>query len=194
MPVAYFDTSAIVKLVIDEKGTSTAQQAWNEADAVVSGLLSYPEARAALAAAKRQRRLAPKPYRAALDRFEHLWSSLEVVEIAPAIARFAGDLAERLALRGGRASGAGEEAGGPGGPGGLDRQDAPPVAAIAVADHDLAGRGGRIALAAEPGARLGGSGLGGHRPGEGERNQEGEDAQERGHGPSSVAPVRPPCF
>jgi predicted nucleic acid-binding protein len=100
MPVAYFDTSALVKLVVDENGTSTAQQAWNEADAVVSGLLSYPEGRAALAAARRQRRLAPQPYRAALDRFENVWSSLEVIEIAPAIARFAGALAERLALRG----------------------------------------------------------------------------------------------
>jgi predicted nucleic acid-binding protein len=100
MAVAYFDTSALVKLVVDEPGTPIAQRAWNDADVVVSGLLTYPEGRAALAAAQRRRRLTAQRHRAALDRFEEAWSALEVIEIAPMLARAAGDLADRLALRG----------------------------------------------------------------------------------------------
>jgi predicted nucleic acid-binding protein len=100
MAVAYFDTSALVKLVVDEPGTPIAQRTWNDADVVVTGRLTYPEARAALAAARRQRRLTTQHHRASLDRFEEAWASLEVVDIAPAVARSAGDLADRLALRG----------------------------------------------------------------------------------------------
>jgi uncharacterized protein len=100
MAVAYFDTSALVKLVVDEPGTPIAQRTWNEADVVVTGRLTYPEARAALAAARRQRRLTAKLHGETLDRFEQAWAGLEVVEIARAVARSAGDLADRLALRG----------------------------------------------------------------------------------------------
>ena len=100
MAVAYFDTSALVKLVVDEPGTPIAQRTWNDAEVVVTGRLTYPEARAALAAARRQHRLTAQQHRAALRRFEEAWAGLEVVEIAPAIARSAGDLADRLALRG----------------------------------------------------------------------------------------------
>ena len=55
--IAYFDTAAFLKLVIEEPGSQTAARAWSAADAVISSRLLYPEARAGLAAALRGRRI-----------------------------------------------------------------------------------------------------------------------------------------
>jgi len=45
--IAYFDTSAVVPLLVDEPGSSTAATLWDRADRVVSVRLVYAEARAA---------------------------------------------------------------------------------------------------------------------------------------------------
>ena len=56
--IAYFDTSALLPLLIDEPGSERAGRLWDEADHVVSVRLIYVEARAALAQARRLERLA----------------------------------------------------------------------------------------------------------------------------------------
>ena len=72
----YFDTSAIVKLVMIEEGSDRADALWDASDLLVTSRLSYAEARAALAAARRSGRLTRKGMedaRSALDgRFEEL--------------------------------------------------------------------------------------------------------------------------
>ena len=55
--IAYFDTSALVPLFLDEPLTSAAWQLWDEAERSVSSLLVRVEARAALARAVRTGRL-----------------------------------------------------------------------------------------------------------------------------------------
>ena len=55
--IAYFDTSAVVPLVIDEPTSHRCRRVWNEAARVVSTRLLYPEACAALARANRMERL-----------------------------------------------------------------------------------------------------------------------------------------
>jgi hypothetical protein len=47
--IAYFDTSAIVPLVVDELGTEAAGRIWDVADRLISTRLARAEARAALA-------------------------------------------------------------------------------------------------------------------------------------------------
>jgi uncharacterized protein len=55
--IAYFDTSAVMPLLIAEPGSDRAAALWDGADRVVSVRLVYPEARAALAQAERLGRL-----------------------------------------------------------------------------------------------------------------------------------------
>lgn len=98
--IAYLDTSAFIKLVIDEPYSSEVLNIWSRARLVVSSRLLYPEARAVLAAAARGGRLRPKGLPPARDRLEHLWQDVAYVEVTPELATRAGDLAERHRLRG----------------------------------------------------------------------------------------------
>jgi len=98
--IAYFDTSAFLKLVIAEPGSDTAAEAWTGATSVVTGRLLYPEARAALAAGLRARRIPQSQYSGLRSRLDDLWAECAVVEVTAAVATAAGDVAERYGLRG----------------------------------------------------------------------------------------------
>ena len=100
MTISYFDTSALAKLLIDEEGSTAAADLWNAAAVVVVGRLAYPEARAALAAAERDRRVTHAAHLDAAKELDRIWTSLTVVEVAPGIAHTAGELAATRALRG----------------------------------------------------------------------------------------------
>jgi predicted nucleic acid-binding protein len=96
----YFDTSALLKLVVEEEGSETAASLWDRADAVVTSRLAYAEGRAALAAARRKGRLTTRAHGTAKRAFEALWRQLWLLELREDIVRAAGDLAEQLALKG----------------------------------------------------------------------------------------------
>ena len=96
----YFDTSALLKLVVEEDGSETAAALWDGADAVVTSRLAYPEGRAALAAARRMGRLTAPCLGAAKLAFASLWRQLWLLELTDRIAFLAGDLAEQRSLRG----------------------------------------------------------------------------------------------
>lgn len=98
--IAYFDTSAFLKLVVEEAWSGEAAAVWHSASRRVSSRLLYPEARAALAAAHRAGRLRSSGARNARAVFEQLWAAVEVVELTPQLAGRAGDLADRHSLRG----------------------------------------------------------------------------------------------
>ncbi|MGH2903307.1 MAG: type II toxin-antitoxin system VapC family toxin [Solirubrobacteraceae bacterium] len=96
----YFDTSALVKLVIVEDGSELVSELWATPYPATSSILSYPEARAALAAALRGGRLSVAAHRRALEDFESLQDELSLIGIDAGLARQAGQLAEKFALRG----------------------------------------------------------------------------------------------
>ena len=98
--IAYFDTSAVMPLLIVEPGTDRAAALWDGADRVVSVRLVYPEARAALAQAERLGRLTARQLREAVTDFESLFEGIDLVEVDDVLARRAGDLAEVRQLRG----------------------------------------------------------------------------------------------
>jgi predicted nucleic acid-binding protein len=98
--IAYFDTSAVVPLVIAEPGSARAATLWVGADRVVSVRLIYPETRAALAQAERLGRLTARQLRDAVTRFDSLLEEIDLVEVDDALARRAGELAEVRRLRG----------------------------------------------------------------------------------------------
>jgi predicted nucleic acid-binding protein len=98
--IVYFDTSAIVPIVIDEPSSTVASRLWDEADRVLSSRLVYAEGRAALAMARRVDRIDERGLREAVDDFESLHDQLDVIEVTEGLIREAGGLAEQLSLRG----------------------------------------------------------------------------------------------
>jgi predicted nucleic acid-binding protein len=77
-----------------------AAELWNARVPGASSILSYPEGRAALAAARRSQRLSAPAHRRATDEFEAIHGELLLVGIDEQLARDAGELAQKLALRG----------------------------------------------------------------------------------------------
>lgn len=98
--IAYFDTSAVVPLLVAEPGSARAASLWDSADRIVSIRLVYPEARAALAQAERLGRLTARQLRDAVTGFDSLFEEIDIVEVDDALARRAGELAEVRQLRG----------------------------------------------------------------------------------------------
>lgn len=78
--IAYFDTSAIVPLLIAEIGTRTAGDIWDRADRLVSVRLAHVEARAALAQAARMRRISPQHLRSSVRELGDLFAQVDVIE------------------------------------------------------------------------------------------------------------------
>jgi predicted nucleic acid-binding protein len=97
--IVYFDTSALLKLLLEEPGADDAAGLWQSADLAITGRITYPEARAALAAAVRNGRLSVDGHRAVLGSMRRRWRELQVVELDEGVAEAAGDVAERHALR-----------------------------------------------------------------------------------------------
>lgn len=97
--IAYFDTSAIVPLVIEEVGTETAGTMWDEAERVVSIRLARVEARAALAQAVRLGRINTRQHTVAKGRLDAVLAQLDLVDIDDDLVGIAAELAEQQALR-----------------------------------------------------------------------------------------------
>jgi len=100
MAVVAFDSSAFVKLLVEEDGSEVAARLWAEADLVVACRLACPEVRAALAAARRAGRLNGGGARQARASWEAFWSATRVVELSYEIANAAAALVDRLVLGG----------------------------------------------------------------------------------------------
>lgn len=98
--IVYFDTSAIVPLLIEEPGSEAAANAWNEASRIAGTRLLFAEARAALAQARRTGRATAAQMRAAIDELDDRYAQLELVEIDDVLVRQAGELADSHGLRG----------------------------------------------------------------------------------------------
>jgi predicted nucleic acid-binding protein len=98
--IAYVDTSALIKLLVQEDGSDLADELWSRASSRVASRLVYPEARAALAAAQRSGRIDASSHRAAAKELEGACGSMRLVGIDRELASDAGELAARYALRG----------------------------------------------------------------------------------------------
>lgn len=103
MPIVYFDSSAFVKLLVEEDDSDIAAALWDGCDAAVSSRLAYPEVRAALAAAGRAHRFGADEQLQAQAMWEEYWAATRAVELTENIARHAGHLATAHALRGAEA-------------------------------------------------------------------------------------------
>lgn len=100
MRAVYFDTSALIKLLVAEEGRVEALALWAGCDLTVTSLLTYPEVCAALAAIRRNRRLTNRSYTAAADTWEETWAALRPIRLTEVIGLLAGTLARQRVLHG----------------------------------------------------------------------------------------------
>jgi predicted nucleic acid-binding protein len=100
MALIYFDSSALVKLIVQETGSDLAAELWDGCDAALASRLAYPEVRAALAAACRNHDLSQDELDAAEEVWEQYWAAVRPVELTATVERHAGELARAHALRG----------------------------------------------------------------------------------------------
>jgi hypothetical protein len=98
--LVYFDSSALVKLVVEEDGSDLVAELWDKCDAALSSRLAYPEVRAALAASARNHDLGDEDLLTAEQAWEEFWAATRPVELTPAVERQAGQFARSHALRG----------------------------------------------------------------------------------------------
>jgi predicted nucleic acid-binding protein len=98
--IAYLDTSALVKLYVKEPGTRDMQAIVQTAQAVATSWVAYAETRSAFARSLREGVTSPDHHQARVRQFNQDWPSYLRVELLPAIARNAGELAELHGLRG----------------------------------------------------------------------------------------------
>ena len=96
---SYLDTSALLKLLIRERGTDAMNALWSRRDDSYASLLGYAELRSAVAAAIRSQRIHALGGADAHAEVEVVWRSLFAVDIDANLVRAAGDLADRHRLR-----------------------------------------------------------------------------------------------
>ena len=100
MALIYFDSSALVKLLVEEEGSDLAAELWDGCDAALASRLAYPEVCAAVAVAGRNHDLSQDDLDVAEQAWERYWASVRPVELTAAVERQAGQLARTHALRG----------------------------------------------------------------------------------------------
>ena len=98
--IVYFDSSALVKLVLDEGGSDIARDLWKLAAKRVSSQVVYPEARSALAAAWRSGRIDERQLTVAVKSVDNASRALDVLDVDSEVAERAGEMAELHELRG----------------------------------------------------------------------------------------------
>ena len=95
----YFDTSALIKLVLDEEGSDIAQEVWELSSRRLASRIVYPEARAGMAAAERSGRIDADELMTAVANLEGVARSLHLIDVDREVAERAGDMAELHGLR-----------------------------------------------------------------------------------------------
>lgn len=97
--IVYADTSALAKLLLEERGSTEMVAIIRDAERLVSAAIAYVELRAALAAAFRLGRIRPPLRDNFMAVLERLWSNTYEVAVDRALLRQAGNLAEQMRLR-----------------------------------------------------------------------------------------------
>lgn len=95
----YLDSSALVKLALDEPG---AEQFWElvSTHSLVTSRVTWVESRVALARREREAPLHAELWQLLRQDLERIWRKIRVIELTPSVALLAGDCAEAFALRG----------------------------------------------------------------------------------------------
>jgi len=95
----YLDTSALVKLYVEEEGSPLVRKAVEEAETVATSIVGYVEARAAFARRHREKTISLLDYRRVIRDFESDWGRYLILQVTDVLIRQAGRLTEAHKLR-----------------------------------------------------------------------------------------------
>ena len=100
MKVAYLDSSAFVKLYMEEPGREEVENLLSQTEAVTTSVIAYAEVRAAFSRAARRGDLNEDEHVQIVEAFESDWAGVNELEVTPEIYRLAGMLTTTHPLRG----------------------------------------------------------------------------------------------
>jgi len=95
--ILYLDTSALVKLVVEERGSAAVDALVATTEYAVSSVIAYAECRSAIARAGQARRVDAAAAVRSLDR---VWDAVQTLDVDLRLSTRAGELASRHLLRG----------------------------------------------------------------------------------------------
>lgn len=98
--IVYLDTSALVKVFVDEAGRQTVRRALEECSAVATAMVSYAEARATFARLLREQSLTPAEHAGIVEALDGYWRGYHRPAVTDNLVGLAGRLANEHALRG----------------------------------------------------------------------------------------------
>ena len=98
--ILYLDTSALVKLYVEEDGSEDVDTAVRETSRVATSAVAYPEARATFARLERDEDITSEEHHAAVADLDADWELIGVLDLTRNLARFCGRLAHKHGLRG----------------------------------------------------------------------------------------------
>jgi uncharacterized protein len=98
--ILYLDTSSLIKLYVEESGSRDIEDLVAGASLVCTSVVTYPEARSALARLCREGNLTAEKHVLSKTNLEEDWPDFLALEVTPEVWRAAGNLAEKHALRG----------------------------------------------------------------------------------------------
>ena len=98
--ILYLDTSALVKLYIQEPGSKEVREQVAAARIVSTSRVSYVEARAGIARKFREGELTEGERRRIVRDLEEDWKNYFIVEVSESVAKLGGALTDRYPLRG----------------------------------------------------------------------------------------------
>lgn len=98
--ITYFDTSTLVKLVVDEAGSQNAELIWLGSETPLSSSLVVVESRAAVAAMRRAGKVRPREFRLIRSRLSDFLSDLQLIDVDLELVDHAAEIAETNKLRG----------------------------------------------------------------------------------------------
>jgi uncharacterized protein len=97
---AYLDTSSVVKLYVEEPGSEIVRALIQQANGIITSIITYAETRAVFARIRRSKLSSASETVFVKRSFEEQWRNYMLVEVTQAICHHAGDLSERYSLRG----------------------------------------------------------------------------------------------
>ncbi|RJP37272.1 MAG: PIN domain-containing protein [Desulfobacteraceae bacterium] len=98
--IVYLDTSSLVKLYVEEDGSSAIAALVKSAKVAATSMVAYPEARAAFARRFREMSFTSADHQRIKTCFNRDWRDYFIVNLAEDAILMAGNLAEKHALRG----------------------------------------------------------------------------------------------
>jgi predicted nucleic acid-binding protein len=98
--ILYLDTSSLIKLYVEEDGSTEIENLVIEASLVCTSVVAYPEARSAIARLCREGALTAEEQLLTKSALNKDWPHYLVLDVTPQVCEAAGDLAEKHALRG----------------------------------------------------------------------------------------------